>query len=211
MNTLAWVMILAAAVLIRSVFRGRVAELPEDVRDMLLGAMTGDMEAVREAAGRTGEGLTAVAAEQPAGGESVGIGSTSYAVTQLGTKNGRNLLAEARRLGAGKIYLWGGTFPAGGRGGDCSGLVWRAARNLKLYGGPRFTTYTFPLQSRSWAKVVTDPAPGDICVWQRGGVKGHMGIVSGPGKFYSALSTSSGIREASIKSITGRLTYYRPN
>lgn len=200
MNTLAWVLIFAAALVIRAVAKGRVMELPGDLGDMLHGALVGDFEAVREAAGRTGEGLTAPAVE--GGGELAAAASTAAA------GKGAALLAEARRLGDGKPYVWGGTFAAG-RGGDCSGLVWRAMKNLKLYSGPRFTTFTFPAAAKSFAVVVTDPRPGDIAVWQRGGVKGHMGIVSGPGRFYSALSRRSGVKDAPISSISGRLTYYR--
>lgn len=204
MNTLAWLLILGAALLLRGVAKGRVVELPGDIRDLLLGAMTGDVEAVKEVAGRTGDGLTA--GTVTAAGEVEGAQS----VTASGTAGGGGvaLLREVRRLGTGKPYIWGATF-ANGQGGDCSGLVWRAVRNLGIYSGPRFTTSTFPLQSRSFAVPVSTPQPGDIAVWQKGGVSGHMGVVSGNGTFFSALSRRSGVKDAPIRAISGRLTYYR--
>jgi cell wall-associated NlpC family hydrolase len=202
MTTIGWLFILAAAVILRSVFKGRVAELPVDTRDMLLGALRGDFEAVKEAAARTGEGLqpTLVAEGSP---------TVSGVAGGSGGPTGAALVAEMKRLGDGKRYVWSGTFAPGSGGGDCSGLVWRAVKNLGIYTGPRFTTFTFPLQSKKWAAPTTSPQPGDIVVWQRGGPKGHMGVVTGPDRFYSALSQRSGVREAPISSITGRITYYR--
>lgn len=206
MSTIAWLFILASAVIVRGVAKGRVVELPGDIRDMLLGGLTGDFDAVKEAAGRTGEGLTAPVAAMAGGssGEVVDGGAPAAG----GAAKGQALIAEMKRLGAGKRYVWGGTF-AGGRGGDCSGLVWRAMRNLGYYKGVRFTTSTFPRASKGFATVVSSPAPGDIAVWQRGGVKGHIGVVTGAGRFFSALNPELGIRDAPIAGISGRLTYYR--
>lgn len=206
MNTVAWLLILTAGLMIRGIAKGRVVELPGDLRDMLLGALTGDFEAVKEAAGRTGDGLTAPLAAVP---EATAAGLAGSAGTSAaGSAKGAALLAEARRIGKGRPYIWGATF-ANGRGGDCSGLVWRAMYNLGYYRGGRFTTYTFPVVSPKFATVVTTPAPGDIAVWQKGGVNGHMGIVSGPGVYWSALNRRSGVLDAPIKNMTGRLTYYR--
>jgi len=205
-NTIAWLMLICAALLIRGVSKGRVVELPTDLRDMLLGALTGDMEAVKEAAGRTGDGLQAATASGEVAGTASATASGEVAGT--GSSKGVALLREAQRIGNGRPYIWGATFANGG-GGDCSGLVWRAMKNLGYYSGARFTTYTFPVAARSFATVVTDPQPGDIAVWQKGGVNGHMGVVSGPGRFYSALSKRSGVKDAPISSISGRLSYYR--
>lgn len=202
MTTIAWFFILLAALLVRGVAKGRVTELPGDLRDMLIAALRGDTEALKEASGRSGDGLQAttatvdVTATAPSGGKAFAAGK------------GASLLAKAKQLGQGRSYVWGGTF-ANGKGGDCSGLVWRAGKDLGLWTVGRFTTFTFPSAMKAYVTVVTDPQPGDIAVWQRGGVKGHMGIVSGPGRFYSALSRSSGIKDAPISAISGRLTFYR--
>ncbi|GIH29369.1 hypothetical protein Aph01nite_76790 [Acrocarpospora phusangensis] len=200
MNTIAWLLVLLGALLIRGVTKGRVTELPGDLRDMLIAGLSGDLEALKEAAGREGDGLEAptvdVTATAPTGGKAFAAGK------------GAALLATARQLGDGKPYVWAGTF-ANGRGGDCSGLVWRAGKNSGLWTVARFTTFTFPRAMKKYVKVVTTPQVGDIAVWQRGGIKGHMGIVSGPNRFYSALSKTNGIREAPISVISGRLTYYR--
>lgn len=200
MSTIAWVMILAAVLLVRGVAKGRVEDLPGDLRDMLMAALTGDLDALKEAAGRTGEGL-----KPPAGGDPV-PGTTP----PVDGSKGLRLLAEARRLGAGKRYVYGGTFTADSAGGDCSGLVWRAGTNLGFWKVPRFTTFTFDGLAPKYVVKVADPQPGDIVLWDRGGHHdGHMGIVSGGGQFYSALSRESGIREAPIRAISGRVTYYR--
>lgn len=208
MNTIAWLFIILAALLIRGVFKGRVTELPGDLRDLMLGALTGDMEAVKEVSSRTGEGLTAPATEATQTSVAGGTEGSITGANGAASAKGAALLAEAKKIGTGKPYQWGRTFSGGG-GGDCSGLVWRAMKNLGYFTGGRFATYTFPAATRSIVTVVTDPKPGDIAVWQRGGTRGHMGIVSGPGTFFSALSRASGVKEAKISGITGRLTYYR--
>lgn len=202
MTTIGWLFILAAAVILRQVAKGRVVELPQDARDMLVGALRGDFEAVKEAAARSGEGLTpSLAAE----------GSSTISGTAGGgaaSSSGAAVIAEMKRLGDGKRYIWSGTFAPGSGGGDCSGLVWRALHNLGIYKGPRFTTFTFPVQSRGFATRVSDPQPGDIVVWNRG-LTGHMGIVTGPNRFYSALSSEAGVREAQMSAIRGAISYYR--
>jgi hypothetical protein len=45
-------------------------------------------------------------------------------------------------------------------------------------------------------------------VWQRGGTKGHMGIVTSGGKFYGAQSSRIGIKELPIGGITGDISYW---
>lgn len=208
MNTIAWLLIISAALMIRAVSKGRSAELPQDLRDMLLGALTGDFDAVKEAAGRTGEGLTPAAVVSVAPlGEAAVTGAMAGAAVGTASAKAAALVTEVKRLGTGKPYVWGGTFAAG-RGGDCSGLVWRAVKNLGIYSGGRFTTFTFPVASRSFAVRVASPAPGDIVVWHRGAT-GHMGVVTGGGRFFSALSRRSGVKEAAMKNITGRVEYYR--
>jgi cell wall-associated NlpC family hydrolase len=202
MTTIAWLLILGAAVMIRSVAKGRVTELPGDARDMLLGALTGDFAAVKEAAGRTGEGLTAPSSDAVASSVAAG------AAGAVASARAASLLAETKRLGTGKAYIWGGTFAAGGAGGDCSGLVWRALKNLGIYTGPRFTTVSFPAVSPKFSVPVASPLPGDIVVWQRLPT-GHMGIVTGPDVFYSALSRKAGVRESKISAERGVPKFYR--
>ncbi len=211
MRTVGWLFLLLAALLVRATFKGRVMEIPKDFGDMLLGALTGDFEAVREAEARTGEGISPVAmAAAPAEGGSAAVGSAvaNAANSATAAAKGAALVAECKRLGTGKPYIWGGTF-ASGRGGDCSGLVWRALYNLGIYKGGRFTTYTFPAVSKKFAVPVSTPQAGDIAVWQRGGVTGHMGVVVAPGRLFSAVGRAHGVKETPINWFSGRLTYYR--
>lgn len=201
MQTVAWLFIITAVVLIRQVTKGRADKLPEDLRDFMLALLSGDNAAMREVASRSGETLTPTqAATVPEGNSSV---SGSAGGISGGTASGNALLAEARKLGtaANNRYVWGATGP---NGYDCSGLVWRAARNIGIYKGVRFTTYTFRAQARGWAQEVKTPQPGDIVLWT-----GHMGIVSGPDKMYNALSSKAGILESSISGHSGTPSYWR--
>lgn len=196
MNTVAWLFIITAVVIIRQVVKGRGADLPLDLRDFMLALLSGDSTAMADVAARTGEGLTSTVA--PTVGDVSGAAKTA----DTGSSSGASLLAEARKLGkAARGYGWGSTGPLTY---DCSGLVWRSAKNIGVYKGVRFTTYTFRIQSKGWAKEVKTPAVGDIVLWT-----GHMGIVSGPDKMYSALSTRSGIIESKISEHSGTPSYWR--
>ena len=92
---------------------------------------------------------------------------------------------------------------------DCSGLVWRAARNIGAYQGARFNTQSFVILGRkSWRQVTGEPQVGDVVLW-RYYTPPHMGIVSGPNQFYSARSRSSGIGEGSITGHGGTPEFFR--
>lgn len=201
MQTIAWLFIIAAIVLIRQVSKGRADKLPEDLRDFWLALLSGDNAGMREVAGRTGDTLTPTQATAPEGSSTI---SGTAGGTGGGSTSGAALLAEARKLGAaaGNRYVWGATGP---NSYDCSGLVWRAARNIGVYKGARFTTYTFRAQSKGWAQEVKSPAVGDIVLWT-----GHMGIVSGPNKMYNALNRRAGIVDGtSISGHSGTPSYWR--
>lgn len=203
MQTMAWLFLLTAVVIIRQVTKGRIEHITEDLRDFFLALVTNDQAGMKEVASRTGEGITAVSvdtsqlatgADGALAGAVIGSGSSS---------NGVALLAEAKKLGsaAGNKYVWGATGP---NSYDCSGLVWRAARNIGVFKGARFTTHTFPGAAKGWATEVDTPAIGDIVLWDS-----HMGIVSGTDRMYSALSSRHGIVESGIKSHKGTPSYWR--
>lgn len=206
MQTVAWLFLVIAVVIFRQVSKGRVENLADDLRDFFLALVSGDNAAMKEIAARTGEGLSAVAVDTAsvpgaatAGGTVGGTGDVGAA----GSSHGAALLSEARKLGsaAGNRYVWGATGPSSY---DCSGLVWRAARNIGVYKGGRFTTHTFRQAAKGWAVEVSKPAVGDVVLWG-----GHMGIVSGNDRMYSALSRNSGIKESGIKSHSGTPSYWR--
>ncbi|HXK36063.1 MAG TPA: NlpC/P60 family protein [Candidatus Paceibacterota bacterium] len=190
MDTMAWLMILVGGLIINGIRKGRVLELPTDLRDFFIGAITGDVTALKEVNARTGTGITA---------PTVTLDSVEY-----GTGSG-TLVQEMQRLAreAGNNYQWGGE-SIGEGGYDCSGLVWAALKSLGYYDGPRFTSRTFPAVASDFAVRTTSPGVGDIVSWS-----GHMGVVSGQGRYYSALSEKSGIKESAISSHKGTPTYWR--
>lgn len=59
MNTLAWVFILASLVIARSVAKGRVFNITEDLSDAFKALLTGDQTSFGEVLGRTGASATA--------------------------------------------------------------------------------------------------------------------------------------------------------
>jgi cell wall-associated NlpC family hydrolase len=90
---------------------------------------------------------------------------------------------------------------------DCSGIVWRAMKNLNMYSGPRFTTATFEIQCSEFITRVDTPAVNDVVLWR----SGHMGVYSGNGQVYAAKSSRSGIGfQSATDPIRGsRPIYYR--
>jgi cell wall-associated NlpC family hydrolase len=196
MSTIAWVLILASVFVFRAVSKGRITNLPEDLSDGFLALLRGDTTELTSVLARTGDSATpdqgALTPEESeawqgagkAGGDAIGaIAAESNA-----------LAGTAMRLGrAAKGYRFGATGPDYY---DCSGLMWRACQKLG-YKGARFTTFT--IQGRKEFQPVTGRTDkalriGDIVVWPRH----HMGVVTGPDRFYSARNPRSGISEASI-------------
>jgi peptidoglycan DL-endopeptidase CwlO len=201
MQTVGYIFVLAAFLLIRALTKGRsISQMPGDITDALDAAITGDTAKLSEVLARTGDTSTPTTVTTTGGVTGTSSGTTYGPGTTYG---GVGLLAEVKRLGgiAKGVYKLGGTGPGSY---DCSGLVYRALANLGYYKGPRFTTITFPLQCRSIIAKTTTPTPGDIAWWP-----GHMGVVDGNGTFYSALSTKSGIRSGQLSWIGGSPVFYK--
>jgi cell wall-associated NlpC family hydrolase len=196
MTTIGWVFIAVAIFLFRQVSQGRVGNIVEDLGDAFTAIVSGDSKTLSEVVSRTGTSNDAVLpATEGTAGQS-GLGATG-------------LLAAAKRRGAAaKGYRLGATGPDYY---DCSGLVWQAMKDVGAYKGARFTTRTFTSQVKSVAEIpASNAGPEDIVLWVNR-VPGHMGIVSGKGRFYSALSSRSGIKDAPISVIKGTPKYYRVN
>lgn len=178
MSPVGFILVIGAVFALRSVAVGRTTDIPSDAKDIVLAFAHADMGSVGEVLSRRGEPQT------------VGAGSDVVAVDAPAptSPNASALVNECIRLGsAAKGYVWGATGPDGY---DCSGLVWRAMRNLGMFKGVRFTTATFTAQAHlSGWKSVTTPAPGDVVLWQGR----HMGVVTGPNRMYSAKSPDRGI------------------
>jgi cell wall-associated NlpC family hydrolase len=189
-DTVGWILILTAILIIRGVSKGRVRELPGDLRDTVVAGLTGDMVALKEIGTRTGD--TASAA-------TVSLDSVEY-----GSGSG-TLVSEMKKLAsaAGNKYVWGGE-SLGEGGYDCSGLVWAALKSLGIYNGPRFTAGTFPGIAGKFSVKVTSPQVGDIVRWPN-----HIGVVTGADRYYSALNTKVGMKEDAIHNHKGTPSYYR--
>jgi cell wall-associated NlpC family hydrolase len=192
MDTLAWLMVLTAILIVRGVKNGRVVELPGDIRDTVVAMLTGDVEGLKEVGGRRGESASAV---------NVTLDTVPY-----GQGTG-NLVTEMKRLAkeGGDTYKWGGESLAEG-GYDCSGLVWAALKSLGIYSGPRFTASSFPGIAGKFAVKISkeDAQAGDIVRWPN-----HMGVVTGTDRYYSALNPKAGIKEDAIHNHRGTPTYWR--
>ncbi len=201
MNTFGWILILIGIVIARAVQKGRVFFIPTDLGDAVLATVQGDPKELKAVLARTGDGLEAGVAGSVVGdtaGDVAGQVADGLANASIG--------AAALRLGSkAKGYRWEGTGPDYY---DCSGLIWRACQAVG-YTGSRFTTAT--IRSRTSAfKVISPPGmqgPGviaaqvnDLVLWPAGsgGITGHIGVITGNNRFYSARSVRSGIGEASI-------------
>lgn len=195
MTSLGWLFIFTSLLLFREAAQGRsLSEAPGDIRDFIVGLFSGDMAAARDALSRQPAVVSPVATDA----------QQTVSVPVGGGDSGAALLAELRRLGVGARYVWGGD---GSRPGeyDCSGFVWRGMKNLGIYTGPRFVVSNFESSLGSKVRRVSQPSVGDVVCWHAR----HMGVVDGPGTFYSALSSRSGIRSSSISAERGAPEYFR--
>jgi cell wall-associated NlpC family hydrolase len=194
MDTLGWFLILMGMLVTRSVMKGRVSNIPEDMRDTFVAVTTFDVDKLKEINTRTGEGASATP---------VTLDTVEYG----GNKNGGSIGAEMQRLAkaAGNHYVWGGE-SLGEGGYDCSGLVYAALKSLGIYSGTRFSASSFPKVAGKFAKPVRPDQASidDIVVWSN-----HMGVVTGKDKYYSALNPKTGIKEDAIHNHKGQPSYYR--
>lgn len=174
------IVLVIGGLLLRQVVMGRVPETMSDLKELGTDLVTGNFDGAVSVLTSRGSGVPEVAGDT----------TTTTAVDTSGGSSA--LLNEAETLGNGGSYQTGGTGP---HTYDCSGLVWKACYNLGIFTGSRFTTSTFEHVASGFASRVTTPAVGDIAVDPAGH---HMGIVSGPDEFYSAMNPSAGIGFAKI-------------
>lgn len=200
MTTIGWLCILVGSILIRQAAKGRSAETGEDLRDYFIAFVSADWDEVSRIAHRPASPIldseTIIRDGEP--------GNDTWAGDVPGShERGTALINEMVRLGeSAKGYKWGGVGPTYY---DCSGIMWVALKNLKLYNGPRFTTDSWANDAKDIADRVDTPRVGDVVVWDRsGGQSGHMGVVTGADKFYSARSSHSvpQIGTATISSVS---------
>lgn len=189
MNAFGYAFLLMGVLLIRQVVTGRVMETPTDARDLALALLNADTAGVSAVLSRRGENVT-VSSSEVATGDTVTVPTPQ-------SQRGGDLIAEMQRLGsAASGYRLGSNGP---EYYDCSSLVWRAAKNLGIYNGPRFTTSIFSTIAKGWAYRVPSPAAGDIVLWPGK----HMGVYLGNDKMYSARSRTKGIGTSTVSGDSG--------
>lgn len=208
MNTLAWILILAAALMARAVYKGRVLNIGEDLSDAFLALIKNDTAELKEVLSREGDSRTASQSDlslfSPAfnaiGGTAGAIaGGIDGSLNELERRANSSVALAAVVLGGkAKGYRWGANGPDYY---DCSGLMWAAMKLTKVFTGSRFNTATFASALKgTYAKVNDAPQLEDIVLWplRVPYATGHMGVVVGKDNFYSARSVKSGIGEAKI-------------
>lgn len=217
MNTFGWVLILAAIVIARAVYKGRVFNLGEDMSDAFLALVSNDKDKLAEVLSRTGESNSSSLANlsifQPAldsiGGPAIATAKgAGQLVDELERKANASVALAAIILGEkAKGYRWGASGPDYY---DCSGLMWAAMKLAKVYSGRRFSTSDFERLTKGTYTRVTSPQVDDIVLWplRVPYVTGHMGVVTGADKFYSARSVRSGIGESSISTFRSNKPLY---
>jgi NlpC/P60 family len=184
MPPLGLLLTLVGVLLVRQVMVGRVKDIPTDARELALALVGGDTAAVRDVLTRRGEN---VATPESGVGRAAGV-----ATSELGK--------ECQRLGtAAQGYVLGSTGPDYY---DCSGLIWRAMKNLGIYQGSRFTTSTWNsvAGAQGWQRL-DSPVEGCVIVWPTR----HMGVSLGGDKMYSARSSSKGI---GVSTVSGDSDYF---
>lgn len=124
----------------------------------------------------------------------------SLAGDAAGGGGSSELLSNAVKFGTGKPYVWGATGPDSF---DCSGLVQytlkQMGKSFPHYSGDQFNSST----------AVSDPKAGDLAFFGDGGSQ-HVGIYSGNGKMFSAMSPGSNpnIGYADVSSWSEKLAGY---
>jgi cell wall-associated NlpC family hydrolase len=222
-KTFGWILILMAILVARQVSRGRVMNLSTDLSDAALAFIAADTDALGEILNRKGPAATPTAADLAIFNLTAGVtgglttagtaigGGVGDAFGQLkGSIEGSIALAAVVLGEKAKGYRWAATGPDYY---DCSGLMWRAAQGVG-YKGFRFTTSTIGM-APGFHKIsapatqgpgLTAATVGDLVVWPGH----HMGVITGPNKFYSARSVKTGIGESNIAGFrSGTPVYYR--
>lgn len=200
MSTVAYLFIFVALLIFRQVYKGRVMNIGEDLSDAFIAFTTGDTAKLTAVLARTGEGnkpTASAAASSLASTAAQGLGAAVKVAAESGVAG-----AAIKRGTSAKGYRWAATGPDYY---DCSGLVWRACQD-NGFTGLRFTTATIQLAKQMQSITATDAGRNDIVVWPTG----HMGVITAPGKFYSARNPKNGIGESAIEGFhSGPRNYYR--
>lgn len=200
MKTLGYILLIAAALMYRAGLRGRaLPDIPGDIADGTKALVKGDWQGLNEVYQRAGT----LSFSDDAAGDSGGkiLGSDRL--------KGHAVLKKMYSLGeAAKGYRFGASGPDYY---DCSGLVYRALKDLGYYSGPRFSTASFRLNAAPLLEQIDTPTVGAIALWRRA-FGGHIGVMVDSTNVYSALSVKAGIGVVPVDSLTniyGKPEYFR--
>lgn len=187
--------IVTGALLLRQALVGRASNIPDDMRDLATALLSGDTEEVGSVMKRRGDG-----GASDTGAPSGGYTEIPTPTNPASVARSHALAAKVAELGEGKPYVSGATGP---NAYDCSGLVWRACKDLGYYNGGRFTTHMFTRITGGWCRMVVVPVEGDIVLW----AGHHMGVCTGSDSMYSARSSTAN-PNIGTSSISGDATYF---
>lgn len=198
MYAFGYLFIFAGMLVMRQVVAGRVQETPADLKALATAFLAADTAAMGDVLSARG---TNVEVEGGSYGEVATTELPSTSTTQLDDIPANQTLARrVVELGnSARGYRLGAVGPTYY---DCSGLIWRAAKDLGIYTGSRFTTSSFNGVAQGWVTKVTNPKPGDIVLWPTH----HIGVLLGDDVLYSARSTAKGIGKSSVSGDSG---YFR--
>ena len=131
------------------------------------------------------------------------VSAATTAQTQTTNQRARIVRIAESYLGA--QYRFGAE---GAQYVDCSGLVWRVYKQAGLeakIGGARMgaKSYYYWFKRRGLASR-TDPKPGDLVIWHKGG---HIGIYVGNGYAVSALNERLDVRKHKVNWLSGFTAY----
>lgn len=183
MNTAGYILIFVGALLVRQVVTGRAQDTPADLMNLATAFFSGDVEGMKTVLAQRGENVDvdSSSGEVATGGESTstpsGMTGFAQAVMDHGSK-------------ASNGYVLGATGP---NSYDCSGLIWRTAKDMGIFTGARFTTHNFAKIRKPWVQV-SSPVAGDVVLW----TGKHMGVSLGGDSMYSARSAKKGIGTSSV-------------
>lgn len=197
MNTIGYVFIFIAILVVRAVAKGRGMNLLEDLGDAFQAIVSGDYDALAESLNRTGDAATVSTGAIVGEGVAGALGTDAAGRLSEAQKTANTKVSYwALKLGeAAKGYRWAA---AGPNYYDCSGLMYRACQKVG-YTGPRFFTANVAAMPgmeklASTGMGISQVSNGDMVVWPGH----HMGVVIGPDRFYSALNPRAGMGERKI-------------
>lgn len=196
MPTFGLLLLLIGALALRQVAVGRARDIPSDASDFFSAVVSADTDSMGEVLSRRGENVSADSVDSEV---AASFAESADTLTVKGAQT--ELMKETVKLG---LNSSGYALGLEGEGGfyDCSGLIWKAARNIGLNPTFRFTTSNFEKALSGKVEKVSTPAIGDVVLWR----SHHMGVLTGNDRLYSARSVAKGI---GYSTVSGDTSYFK--